>query len=261
MEMKRLGLASVAVMALALAVPAAAAQQEFNWSGAVADGKAVEIKGINGGIEATGSAGGEVTVHAIKKGKKSDPAEVKIEVVEHAGGITICAVYPSTGKPNECKPGEGGRMKVEKNDVSVQFEVKVPAGVRFIGRTVNGGISARGIQAQAEAHTVNGGIEVEAAGLTHAETVNGGISARIGTADWKETLQLKTVNGGIEVALPASAAADVKAATVNGDIETDFPLTVKGKIGRRHIEGSIGGGGPLLELETVNGDIRLSEAS
>jgi len=261
MEMKRIGFVSVAALAMSMAVPAAGAEQEFDWSGTIADGKAVEIKGINGGIDATGTGGGEVVLHAVKKGKKSDPAEVKIEVVEHAGGVTICAVYPSSGEPNECKPGEGGRMKVKKNDVSVRFEVKVPAGVRFVGRTVNGGISARGIQAEAEAHTVNGGIDIEARGLTHAETVNGGISARVDRADWKDKLQLKTVNGGIEVSLPASTGANVKAGTVNGDIETDFPLTVKGKFGRRRIEGSIGGGGPVLEMETVNGDIKLSKAS
>jgi DUF4097 and DUF4098 domain-containing protein YvlB len=261
MEMKRIGFVSVVALAMAMAVPAAGAEQEFDWSGTIADGKAVEIKGINGGIDATGTAGGEVVLHAVKKGKKSDPAEVKIEVVEHAGGVTICAVYPSSGEPNECKPGEGGRMKVKKNDVSVRFEVKVPAGVRFVGRTVNGGITARGIQAEAEAHTVNGGIEIEAVSLAHAETVNGGISARIDSTARSEKLKLKTVNGGIEVSLPGDAAADVKAATVNGHIETDFPLTVKGKIGRRRIEGSIGGGGPLLEMETVNGSIELNKST
>ena len=259
--MKRLGMTSVAALALVLAIPAAGAEQEFDWSGAVATGKAVEVKGVNGGIEATGTSGGKVVLHAVKKGKKSDPAEVKIEVVEHAGGVTICAVYPSTGEPNECTPGEGGRMKVKKNDVSVSFEVEVPAGVHFIGRTVNGGISASGIQARAEAHTVNGGIKVEAAGLTTAETVNGGIKATVGETGWSDPVKLKTVNGGINVSLPGDAAANVEAATVNGDIETDFPLTVKGKFGRRRIEGSIGGGGPLLEMETVNGGIKLDKAS
>ena len=143
--MKRIGFLGVATLAVAMAVPAAGAEQAFDWSGAVAAGKAVEIKGINGGIEATGTSGGQVVLHAVKKGKKNDPSEVKIEVVEHADGVTICAVYPSTGEPNECKPGEGGRMKVNGNDVSVRFEVEVPAGVRFVGRTVNGGIEARGI--------------------------------------------------------------------------------------------------------------------
>jgi DUF4097 and DUF4098 domain-containing protein YvlB len=257
--MKRFGLVMVAAAALAVALPAAGAEETFDWSGAVAKGKTVEIKGVNGGIEASGTTGGEVTLTATKKGKKNDPSEVKIEVVEHAGGVTICAVYPSTGRPNECKPGEGGRMKVKQNDVNVKFNVKIPAGVQFVGRTVNGGITARGIEADAEAHTVNGGVEVEAAGTARAETVNGGISARLGRADWDGTLKLKTVNGGIEVSLPASAAVNVKASTVNGHIDTDFPLTVEGKIGRRRIEGSINGWWPLLEMETVNGSIELGK--
>ena len=47
---------------------------------------------------------------------------------------------------------------------------------------------------------------------------------------------------------------------MNGDIETDFPLTVTGKISRRKLEGTIGGGGRLLELSTVNGGIELRKA-
>jgi hypothetical protein len=246
-----------AFVALAIPTLAAASQEDFHWSGKVAAGAAVEIKGVNGGIVATGAPGGNVEVTATKKGRKSDPAQVKIDVVEHAGGVTICAVYPSDGAPNECQPGQGGRMKVRDNDVNVEFKVKVPAGVRFVGRTVNGGIQASGIAADAEAHTVNGGVELDAAGTAQAETVNGGITAHLGRADWTGALKLKTVNGGIDVVMPEGLSADVKASTVNGDIQTDFPLTVTGRISRRKIEGTIGSGGRLLEMETVNGGIEL----
>jgi hypothetical protein len=44
---------------------------------------------------------------------------------------------------------------------------------------------------------------------------------------------------------------------VNGDINTDFPLTSTGRITRRRLEGTIGGGGRLLSLESVNGSITL----
>jgi DUF4097 and DUF4098 domain-containing protein YvlB len=148
-------------------------------------------------------------------------------------------------------------MKVRDNDVNVEFRVKVPAGVRFVGRTVNGGIEASGITADAEAETVNGGVDLDATGTARAQTVNGGITARCGRADWTGALSLKTVNGGIDITLPQGASADVKASTVNGDIQTDFPLTVTGKISRRRLEGTIGGGGRTLELETVNGSIGL----
>lgn len=257
--MNRIGVAGAAFLAAALALPAAAAQEDFHWQGKVGAGKAVEVKGVNGGITATGSSGGEVEVVAIKKGRHSDPTQVKIDVVEHAGGVTICAVYPTDGAPNQCVPGKGGRMKAKDNDVNVEFQVKVPAGVAFVGRTVNGGIEASGITADAEAETVNGGVTIEAAGTSRATTVNGGITARCGRADWTGALAFKTVNGSIELALPAGASADIKAATVNGDIETAFPLTVTGKIGRRRIEGTIGAGGRLLELETVNGSIELTK--
>jgi hypothetical protein len=256
-------MAAVAVVAapvLAASPETGAKQEDFHWSGNVAAGAAVEIKGVNGAIVATGAPSGEVDVTAVKKGRRSDPAGVEIQVVEHAGGVTLCAVYPSEGPPNECKPGEGGRMRVRDNDVNVEFRVRVPAGVRFVGRTVNGGITATRIAADAEAHTVNGGVELDAAGTARAETVNGGITARLGRADWTGSLKLKTVNGGIELSVPAGLSADVKASTVNGDIETDFPLTVTGRITRRKLEGTIGGGGRLLEMETVNGGIELRQA-
>jgi DUF4097 and DUF4098 domain-containing protein YvlB len=252
-------LAAVAAAVLAGPTLAAAGPEEFHWAGKVAAGAAVEIKGVNGGIVATGASGGDVEVTAVKRGRKSDPAGVKVEVVEHAGGVTICAVYPSSGTPNECKPGEGGRMSVRDNDVNVEFRVKVPAGVRFVGRTVNGGIEASGIAADAEARTVNGGVELDATGTARAETVNGGITARLGRADWSGTLALKTVNGGIHVVVPEGLSAEVKASTVNGDIQTDFPLTVTGRISRHKIEGTIGSGGRLLEMETVNGGIELKK--
>lgn len=249
----------MAVAMAAVAALAQAAQEDFQWSGKVAAGQAIEIKGINGGIRATGSAGAEVEVTAIKKGRRSDPSEVKIEVVEHAGGVTICAVYPSSGA-NECAPGKGGRMNVRDNDVNVEFRVSVPAGVRFVGRTVNGGIEASGLKADAEATTVNGGVELDSTGTARAETVNGGITARLGRADWAGTLKLETVNGGIEVTLPEGLSADVRASTVNGDISTDFPLTVTGKIARRKLEGTIGSGGRTLEMKTVNGGIDLKKS-
>lgn len=259
---RKLTVLATALTVSTLALPALAAQEEFHWTGKVAPGAAVEVKGINGGITATGSAGGQVEVTAIKRGRKSDPALVKVDVVEHAGGVTLCAVYPSVdGQANTCAPGKGGRLNAKDNDVNVEFHVKVPAGVRFLGRSVNGGVTASGITADAEAETVNGGVDVDAAGTVRATTVNGGITARLGRADWTGTLSLSTVNGGIELALPDGLNADVKASTVNGEIESDFPITMTGRIAKNRVTGTIGSGGRLLELKAVNGGIELKKAA
>src|SRR4029450_10081304 len=89
--------------------------------------------GVNGGSDATAAAGAEAEVSAFKRARRSNPDEVEIKVVEHAGGVTICAVYPSSGRgANTCEPGEGGHMHTRDNDTNVEFTVRVPAGVRAL---------------------------------------------------------------------------------------------------------------------------------
>jgi DUF4097 and DUF4098 domain-containing protein YvlB len=91
--------------------------------------------------------------------------------------------------------------------------------------------------------------------------VNGSIRASVGRADWSGEAEFKTVNGSITVTLPSSTSADVRAETVNGEIETDFALTVSGRVSRRRLSATIGGGGRSLEMETVNGSIHLRKSS
>lgn len=236
------------------------AEDQFRWTGRVAQGKSIEVKGINGSISAEPASGDQLEVTAIKTGRRSDPAQVNIKVVEHAGGVTICAVYPSDdpGEPNSCEPGQGhGRMNVRNNDVKVDFKVRVPAKVDLISRTVNGEINALGLAGNVESHTVNGSINISTSGYAQAKTVNGDISAKLSNANWTGALDFKTVNGGITVNLPSETSSSVDATTVSGDISSDFQLTILGTISRKHLSGTIGGGGRELNLKTVNGSIHL----
>lgn len=243
----------------------ASSSDDFRWSGRLAAGRTIEIKGLNGDIRAEASNGNEVEVTATKTARRSDPQEVSIRVVEHSGGVTICAIYPnaSPSQPNTCAPEGGGNMNVQNNDVEVRFNVRVPQGVRFSGHTVNGGIETSALGGDVDAKTVNGDIRVVSAGVAHAKTVNGSITAQLGRADWSGELEFKTVNGAITLDLPSDTSAEVKAETLNGDIATDFPLTVMGRVSRRYLNGTIGsgGGGRELSLKTVNGSIRLRRAS
>lgn len=259
--MTRTSFTATAVALAALAAPAAA--QDFRWTGRIAAGQELEIKGVNGPIGAVAASGDQIEVTAIKRARRSDPESVTIEVVEHQGGVTICAVYPTPRRArheNECAAGGGGHMSTEDNDVSVHFTVKVPAAVRFLGRTVNGDVDASGLGADVEVATVNGQVRVETRGRAEAHTVNGSIEATIGRADWTGDLDFRTVNGGITLYLPADLSTEIEAQTVNGDIETDFPLTVSGRFGMRRLRGTIGTGGRSLDLQTVNGSIRLLKA-
>ncbi len=231
--------------------------QDFRWTGQIDRGDAVEIRGVNGEVRALLSSGTQVEVSAEKReGRRGDPADVTIEVVQHEDGVTICAVYPSRRDVNECRPG-GGKMNVRDNDTKVDFTVRIPAGVRFEGHTVNGDVTAEGLESDVSTATVNGSVHVSTAGYATASTVNGSIRAEMGRADWTGGLDFSTVNGSITVTLPGEVHADVEASTVNGSIETDFPLTISGRFSSKRMQGVIGTGGRELRFETVNGSIKL----
>ena len=236
-----------------------ATAQDFQWHGRLTAGQAIEVKGVNGDISASASSTGEVEVTATRTARRSNPADVRIEVVPHAGGVTICAVYPTVAgrEPNTCEPGGGGRSNTKDNDVVVHFDVRVPYGVAFNGRTVNGEINAEGLQGDADAHTVNGSIRLATTGTATANTVNGSVNVTMGRADWQEGATFKTVNGGITLTVPTIFDAELRADTLNGSITADFPITMRGQINPRRLYGTIGNGGRTLVVSTVNGSIKL----
>ena len=240
---------------------------EFRWNGPIAPGQTVEIKGINGRITAEAGAGNEVQVLALKSSRRTDVNSVQVKVVQHSRGVTICALYPNeAGDVQDCDNESGQRERsrnfnIKNNDVNVDFTVKVPAQVSFVGKTVNGEISATQLSGNVVAKTVNGGIRISTTGYAEASTVNGQISARMGNAQWSNTANFSTLNGEINLDLPANLSADVEAETLNGQINSDFPINVTTLKDRRHLRGRIGAGGRELLLKTLNGSINLRLAS
>ena len=127
--------------------------------------------------------------------------------------------------------------------------------------TSNGRIEARGVRGFLEAHTSNGPIDVETSELDPSrpvklETSNGPITIRISGGNGPG-VRAKTSNGGITVKLPEGASAQVRAHTSNSTVKSDFPLNNVTNTSKTHLEAAIGAGGPLLDLTTSNGHIRI----
>lgn len=261
--MRVLGSGLMLMTLLWSAAPGSAAAQEgadgFRWTGRLAAGKTLEIKGVNGPIIVEPASGSEIEISTEARGHRSDPSSVRIVEVESDAGLTFCALYPTPAgrHANECAPGSGGRMNTSRNDVEVTFHVRLPAGPSFRGKTVNGRIEATGLANDVDVATVNGGVHVSTSGFADASTVNGDIDAAVGRADAERGLTLKTVNGSITLDVPDDLNADVSASWVNGGLDTALPLTLKGRLTRHAARGVLGDGGASLTLATVNGSIRL----
>lgn len=66
-----------------------------------------------------------------------------------------------------------------------------------------------------------------------------------------------STSGKIEFHIPADSSFDLYLSSDFGKIETEFPLNLTGEFNPNKMEGQINSGGPLLTLESKNGDITL----
>lgn len=220
----------------------------------------VWIRNTNGPIDVVPSESDWLEITAEKSWRRSSPGSVEMVAVPSARGVTICALWE--GRERRC--GEDGDYRlngVRKNDVAVRFTVHLPRGTPVDASTVNGPLEIVGVASPVEATTVNGRVLVNtASGSVKATTVNGSIEAIMHALDGAGDIDLTTVNGSVSAGLPARINVTIDAQTVNGRVETDFPVKISGKISTRHLRGTIGNGGQLLRLNTVNGSINIHEA-
>ena len=259
---------AVVLMAAAILLASGAWSQdqgrEFHWSGKLTANQLLEIKNINGDIDAKSASGAEAQVTAVKSGPQAD--QVRIEVVPTSEGVTICAVYPSSffsgGGSRHCESGDEHSSNGHGDSTKVHFTVSVPQGVRFAGMNVNGNITAEDMQAPIQANTVNGSVRVSTTEWAEINTVNGRVYASMGDAAWNGSLKVASVNGSIELRMPDDLNAEVSFNSVNGSMSSEFPLNVTNDwpVGH-HADGKIGNGGRRLLIETVNGSVQLRKGA
>lgn len=146
------------------------------------------------------------------------------------------------------------------SDTRVDYALRVPANVEVDLHTVTGRITTHGVAGQTRATTVNGVVDIETPGTAEVEAkaVNGTIEARF-INDFHGAA-LKTVNGGVNLVLPASASFAGDFSQVNGDVEAAFPLNIRSHPGSRRVSGEVNGGRYTLRITTVNGDIRIESS-
>ncbi len=143
--------------------------------------------------------------------------------------------------------------------------------------TSNGPIELDDVQGDVTAHSSNGHIHADAIrGAFDAETSNSGIKAELLKVDHE--VRAETRNGSIDLMLPSGLANGVRAHTNNSSITirlvdpvnvrisahtsnssvtSEFDARTHGELRRNEFEGSIGAGGPLLDLTSSNGAIRI----
>lgn len=216
-----------------------------------ADGR-IRLENVNGDIRIEAWDRNEVAVKYVKSGDNQDELD-RVDVTIDADNDSLSIETEYKKRKSSWHHGNSG---------SVDFSLKVPANARLNNvSSVNGSLDIRGVTGGIDSSTVNGRIEVrDVAADLDLETVNGTIEAWFSNLGGDQRISLETVNGRIIVWLPEGADVAIDAETVHGGISNDFGLEVdKGFVGR-DLNGKLGSGNARLDLETVNGSIKIKKS-
>jgi hypothetical protein len=155
--------------------------------------------------------------------------------------------------------------------------IETPVNTSLQIRTTNGhSIDVTGVNGDQEIANTNGSIVLtNVSGSVVAHTVNGGVTVSFDRITGDKPMSFATLNGKLDVTLPADAKARLRMRTDHGSIFSDFDVKLEADSGKPAVEasgngnakyqispdktvlGSINGGGPEFSFKTTNGDILI----
>jgi hypothetical protein len=229
---------------------------------------------VRGSIRVEGYNGKDVVVDVGNRSgndggreSRSDEGSNGMRRISRVNGLDVTAqekdnhVYLRTQNPRQ----------------AVDFIIKVPQ--RFslqIGSVNDGHIVVENVTGELEVSNVNGSIRLDdVAGSAVLSTVNGAVTAKFKDITPSAPMAFSSVNGKIDVTLPAKVKADLKLKSDRGEIYSDFDLTVDNstpKVTRTAKDGTyrlsqdswtygkVGGGGAEFMMKTLNGNIYIRKA-
>ena len=241
------------------------------------DRVSLKLDHLNGDIVISAYGGKEVIITATAKGGS---------LHDHDHDCDDCgdkSEIPAGMKKISANPLE---MRVRENDNQIKIDseswklrmdiaIQMPANADLDLHTVHGEIQIDGINGAMEVSSVNGPIELRnVSGSIVSNTVNGRVLVLLKEVTSGEPMSFVTLNGDVDVTLPAKVKATAKMRSDRGEIYTDFDMSlessktdVTNKGGQYEVSinqwvyGKINGGGAEYTFKNMNGNIILRKGS
>jgi hypothetical protein len=200
----------------------------------------------------------------------------KIDKSDKTIGLKKLSLPGSTGLSVE---EEDNRMEIRTRTIkhSVDLVIQVPFSTSMdLSTLIRGEIEVDSVKGEIEVSNMNGAIKLlSVSGTVLANSMNGGIEVTFAEVNPDTPMSFSTMNGDIDVTLPASTKANLRMKSDFGEIYSDFEINVsqapqrveaEPEEGRYRIAfdkyylGAINGGGPEFVLKTMHGDILIRKA-
>ena len=190
------------------------------------------IRNIRGPVKVQ-AASGSIRVEKIDRDAQLSTASGTVSTNDVGGDVRVSSASGTVTVSNT-------KGDVRVNAIAGVIRVTQPGG-RVEADTASGEVEIQGAANDVNAHATSGRVYVQ--------------GNPAGDSYW----DLKTVSGGVQFSVPASANFHLSAEAVAGEIRADIPIVIEEQ-GKHSLRAHMGSGGGRVEVHTVSGEIRVSGA-
>jgi hypothetical protein len=168
------------------------------------------------------------------------------------------------------------QIRTQSWKAATDLIIQVPRSTSLeVRSTMDGAVIVEGVDGEIDINNINGPVTLtNVSGNTLVHTVNGNIEVTLARVAADKPLSFSTMNGDIDVTLPAGVKANLKMKSEQGEIYSDFDINMtrqpakseaaeKTEQGRFRISfdkslyGIVNGGGQEIGFNTFSGDIYI----
>jgi hypothetical protein len=239
--------------------------------------KMVKVSLLNGGITVKAYNGKEVIVEARGRDGEHGRGRHRPEAPEGTAGMRRIDINnPGLQVEESENTVVIGVSSINRNS---ELSIQVPVDTSLRLRSVNGGnINVEGVSGDLDVDNTNGEVTVShVSGSVVAHALNGRVLVSLDRVTPNKSMSFSSLNGNVDVTLPADVKANVKMKTDNGEIYSDFDVKLDASARQPVVEGNkssgqyrvrfdkgvygtINGGGPEMQFTTFNGTIFIRKA-
>jgi hypothetical protein len=239
-------------------------EESWHRSITVKEGTGFALDNASGSItieswaESTVDVTADVLVKSPSKFKSRQLYEgIRFEESSDGSGVHIEARLPKV-RQDVLVGGTPG----QHTSITIRYTIKVPRHTPLSIHAIDGDISVAGVAGGLRLYTDSGAIVGRSLdGEGTIGTGNGSVDVSFKQLPANGRLSIRAANGPLILSIPVAAGAGINADAVNGGVHVDLPAGHLVDMKRGHWTGTLNGGGAIIELHTVSGEIFVRQSA
>lgn len=227
-----LAVAGFALLALVTtASPGAAETERVSRTVTIDPGGTLSLKGFSGRVTITGSDRTDVSIEATRYGTRDELARDRLEIDADRGRVRI-----------EANRNDSRRQRDRDRPVETDFDIRVPRRIKLDLDVFSARLEVLDFEGDVRAKTFSGSLDIRATAWRD-----------------RQSIDVETFSGRVQLRVPDSARASVDFESFSGRLESSMPILVQTAT-RRQLNGrlgSSGGGEGLIRVKTFSGHVTL----